>query len=40
MQIPLIAFEAGLWIALSLVAAGAVYLLVVLLREWRSDSLW
>lgn len=40
MQIPEYAFSAGLWIAVALVAAGAVYLVVVLVREWRNDSLW
>ena len=40
MQIPLSVFTAGLWLALMGVAAGALYLLVILIREWRSDSLW
>jgi hypothetical protein len=40
LQIPEAAFAAGLWTALALVAGGAVYLLVVLWREWRRKSLW
>jgi hypothetical protein len=33
-------FTASLWIAYALVAASAVYLLVVLLREWWGGNLW
>ena len=39
-MIPELWFAAGLWIAYTLVAGGAVYLLVVLTREWRAGRLW
>jgi hypothetical protein len=29
-----------LWISLGAVAAGATYLLVMLIKEWRSGDLW
>ena len=40
MQIPEGAFAAGLWISVCLVAGGAIYLVVTLIREWRRRSLW
>lgn len=39
-MIPVAVFEAGLWAAYALVAAGALYLLTVLVREWRTGKLW
>ena len=38
--IPETVFAIALWTAYGLVAAGAVYLAVVLVREWRSKTLW
>ena len=40
MQVPQLVFEVGLWAALAAVGAGAVYLIVVLVREWRRKELW
>ena len=40
MQVPQLLFEVALWSALAVVGAGAVYLLVVLVREWRRGELW
>lgn len=40
MQIPRVVFEIGLWAAAGVVAAAALYLLVVLVREWRDGQLW
>jgi hypothetical protein len=34
------AFALLLLISLGAVAAGAIYLLVVLIKEWRSGDLW
>lgn len=33
-------FTLGLWSAYVVVAAGAIHLLVVLVREWREKTLW
>jgi len=38
--IPAWLFSAALWGALLIVAAAAVYLLVVLAAEWRDGRLW
>jgi hypothetical protein len=40
MQVPAFIFDGMLWSALVGVALGAVYLLVVLVREWKSGQLW
>ena len=40
MQLPAWLFSLALWAALGVVAAGAVYLLVVLVVEWRREELW
>lgn len=40
MQIPLSIFVIALWASLGAVAAGALYLLVVLLKEWARKELW
>ena len=40
MRIPGAVFDGMLWLALVGVALGAVYLLVVLVKEWRSGQLW
>lgn len=40
MRIPGTVFDGMLWLALVGVALGAVYLLVVLVKEWRSGQLW
>ena len=40
MQVPQMVFDAGLWFAIAAVTAGAVYLLIVLVREWRRGELW
>ena len=33
-------FSAALWLAVAIVACGAVFLLVMLVREWRQGRLW
>jgi hypothetical protein len=38
--IPVDVFGLALWAAYGFVALGAGWLLVVLVREWRSDELW
>ena len=40
MTLPGWLFEALLWGALLVVAATAVFLLAVLVREWRDGTLW
>ena len=40
MRIPAFLFDGMLWIALVGVALGAVYLLVVLVHEWKNGKLW
>lgn len=40
MTIPSGLFSIMLWGALAIVAAAAIYLLAVMVREWRSGSLW
>jgi hypothetical protein len=38
--IPEVVFSVGLWAAYAFVAVGALYLLAVLVREWRAGTLW
>ena len=40
MMVPAEVFSALLWGALGVVALAAVYLLVVLVREWLAGELW
>jgi len=40
MIVPSALFSFALWLALGGVAAGAVYLVVVLVREWLAKELW
>ena len=40
MQIPPLLFELALFAAVAGVGSGAIYLLVVLVREWRSGEIW
>ena len=40
MILPASAFTLGIWLAYILVACGAAYLLVVLVREWIAGKLW
>lgn len=40
MIVPASVFSFALWAALSVVAVAAIYLLVVLVREWRDGTLW
>ena len=40
MIVPAWMFSLALWSSLFVVAAAAVYLLVVLVREWRDGRLW
>lgn len=40
MIVPAFVLSAMLWAALAAVASGAVYLLVVLVREWSAGELW
>jgi hypothetical protein len=39
-EVPLRALEVGLWLALALVCAAIVWLVAVLVREWRRGELW
>lgn len=39
-MIPDALFGFGLWIAYVLVAAGAVFLLMMLVKEWKNNELW
>jgi hypothetical protein len=38
--IPQSVFTAALWLALVVVALAAIYLLVMLVREWLKGELW
>jgi hypothetical protein len=38
--IPETVFVVMLWAALVIIAGGAVYLLAVMIREWRDGNLW
>lgn len=40
MTVPAWLFTAMLWGALAVVALAALFLFIVLLREWRDGSLW
>jgi hypothetical protein len=40
MTIPAWLFSTALWAALVVVGAAAVFLLVMLVREWKDGSLW
>lgn len=40
LTIPQDLFVVALWAALAAVATAALYLLVVLVREWRRGELW
>ena len=40
MIVPEALFTLALWGSVGAVAAGAAYLLVILLKEWRAGDLW
>jgi hypothetical protein len=40
MMIPVAVFSIALWLALGCVGAAAIYLLIVLLGEWKRGELW
>jgi len=40
MTIPAWLFEIAIWAAIGGVAIGAVFLLAMVIREWRSGRLW
>lgn len=40
MTIPMLLFQVILWLALVAIAGGVVYLLVLLVDEWRRGNLW
>lgn len=39
-EVPLAALEIGLWLALVMVCAAVVWLVALLVREWRRGELW
>lgn len=39
-MIPAFIFELGVWAAYAGVACGATYLLIVLVKEWKSGEIW
>lgn len=39
-MIPSTLFGLGLWVAYVLVGTGAVFLLVMLVKEWKKSELW
>lgn len=39
-MIPEIVFTIMLWAAVVIIAGGAVYLLAVMIREWKDGNLW
>jgi hypothetical protein len=39
-QIPQWLFSTMIWAAVGAVGAGALYLVLVLVREWRQGNLW
>lgn len=40
MTIPVSLLAVAVWVAIAGVAGGSLYLLIVLLREWKNRSLW
>lgn len=40
MIVPAWLFTFGLWFAVACAGAGATYLLIILVKDWKSKSLW